>query len=208
MKKVILFLLCVLFFHSILFSQDAFISKDTLFERQSDTWVFTEVFIVDSTFTKEKLFQQAKQWFSEAFVSSKNVIDNADKEEGVIFGHVTIVFKNSTYGYVNFNIEVRCKNGRVKYLLNNFMHKDAYQVNAYGNNSDNYGRVFPQYSIGSLSQKEFPESLGYSETGRSKSGREKMWNSIKNQSKINAYNLIQSLKSNLSKQSIKEKDSW
>lgn len=207
MKKLLFLVICVLLISSISFSQ-AFISNDTTFERQSENWVFTNVIFVDSTISKDKLFQKAKQWFSETFVSSKNVIDNADKDEGVIYGHATIALTNSLYGFVNFNIEIRCKNGKVKYLIKDFMHKDAYIVNALGTNSDYYGRVFSTYSIGSLTQKEFPEYLGYNKTGRSKKGRDEMWTKIKNNSKITAYNLIQSLKSNLSKESIKEKDRW
>lgn len=186
--------------------QNIFITQDTTFERQSQSWIFTNVIYVDSTIKKDKLYQQVKQWFSESFVSSKNVIDNADKDEGVIFGHVTITMKNETYGYVDFNIEVRCKNGKVKYILNNFMQKDAYIVNAFGGIPTGANR--PQYSIGSLAQKDLPEKLGYNQTGRSKKGREEMWRIVKNTSKFTAYNLIQSLKANLNKESIKEKDAW
>jgi len=207
MKNLMFSVFFIVFFCILSFSQDAFISRDTLFESQSKNWVFTDVIKIDSTISKDQIYQKAKQWFSEAFVSSKNVIDNADKDDGVIFGHVTVSFENSMYGYVNFNIEVRCKQGKVKYLLKDFMHKDAYQVNAYG---ENYykGRIFPQYSIGPLTQSQMPESLGFNATGRTKSGREKMWNTIRNQSKLTAYTLIQSLKTNLSKESIKAKDSW
>jgi len=181
-----------------------FISNDSTFNKQCESFVFTNVIYVDSSISKDFLYQKVKQWFSEAFVSSKNVIDNADKDEGVIFGHATITFNNSTYGYVNFNIEVRCKNGKAKYLINSFMHKDACCVNAYGYCPN----LSNQYSIGSLSQNELPEYLSYNKTGRSKSGRDKMWQSIKDESKATVYNLIQSLKKSLDKDAMKAKDSW
>ncbi len=183
-----------------------FISNDSTFNRQCESFIFTNVIYVDSTISKDQLFQKTKQWFSEAFVSSKNVIDNADKDEGVIFGHAIVSFNNSTFGYVSYNIEVRCKNGRVKYRISDFMHKDACVVNVYGycpNSSSSY-----IYSIGTLSQKELPEYLTLNKTGRSKSGREKMWHTIKDESKSTAYNLIQSLKQALNKDTIKAKDSW
>jgi hypothetical protein len=183
-----------------------FNTTDSTFNRQCANFVFTNVIYVDSTISKDLIYQKVKQWFSEAFVSSKNVIDNADKEEGVIFGHASISFSNSTYGYVGFNIEVRCKNGKVKYLINDFLHKDACVVNAYG--SCGSGSYYSLYSIGSLTPDELPEYFTYKKTGRSKSGRDKMWQTIQDDSKINTFNLIQSLKKALDKDAIKEKDNW
>ena len=97
--------------------QEAFFSPDTTFENQCRAFEFTNVIKVDSTFTKDQLYSKVKQWFAEAFVSSKNVIDNADKDEGIVYGHAIVDAGGSYDGYVSFNIEVRCKNGKVKYLL-------------------------------------------------------------------------------------------
>lgn len=204
MKKIycsVLFILTSI----ISYGQQTFISPDTSFETQSHAWRFTGVIYIDSAITKDKLFQKSKQWFSETFISSKNVIDNADKDEGVIYGHATITMNNSTYGYVCFNIEIRCKDGKVKYLLNDFVHKDGQIVNAFGGIPIYGGGTF---NIGSLVQKAVPERIGYNQTGRGEAGREKLWNDVKTTSKITAYNLIQSLKSNISVQTIKEKDTW
>ena len=205
MKKLLGCLFCTMLFSSVLYCQEVFVNSDAAFERQSEQWVFTNVITVDSLLTKEQLFQKVKQWFSESFVSSKNVIDNADKDEGVIYGHAIIMITaNSTYGHIDFNIEVRCKDGKVKCVLRDFMHREGQVVNAYGEHRVGFGT----FDIGSLAQKEVPEWLGYNQTGRSKRGRDKLWNEVKNTSKISAFNLIQSLKSNLKKESIKEKDSW
>ncbi len=204
MKKLLGCLFCTMLFSSVSYCQKMFISSDAVFEQQSEKWVFSNVIIVDSTIKKNQLYSKVKQWFSESFVSSKNVIDNADKDEGVIYGHAVINTDNSTYGYVNFNIEIRCKDGRVKYTLRDFTHKDGLAVNAFGESMPGWGT----FDIGPLAQKELPEYIDYSNTGRGKNGREKLWNEVKNISKISAYNLIQSLKSNLRKESIKEKDSW
>ena len=206
MKKLLLILVCFQLFSFVSYCQDLFVSHDTTFERQTDIWIFTNIILVDSTINKDQLYQHLKQWFSESFVSSKNVIDNADKDEGIIYGHAIISMSNSTYGYVAFNIEVRCKKGKVRYRLTDFNHKDACIVNVYGYCPNQYPSY--QYSIGSLAQKEFPGNLGYNQTGRSKKGRDEMWINIKNTAKVNAFNLIQSLKLNLNKESIKEKESW
>lgn len=204
MKKLLGCLFCTMLFSSAPYCQEVFVSSDAAFEQQSKKWIFTNIIVVDSTIKKDQLYSKAKQWFSEAFVSSKNVIDNADKDEGVIYGHAVITTDNSTYGYVNFNIEIRCKDGKVKCVLRDFTHKGGLVVNAYGYATAASGT----FDIGSLAQREFPKSIGFNETGRTKRGREKLWNELKNTSKISAYNLIQSLKSNLRKESIKEKDSW
>ena len=182
MKKVLLiFILCIS--ELILLGQQPFFSPDTTFERQSLDFRFEAVVIVDTSLTKDKLYQHVKQWFSESFVSSKNVIDNADKDEGVIYGHVVIPMDNSTYGHVKFNIEVRCKDGKIKYLLDDFSHKDAQVVNVYGY-APNPSAVF---SLGSLSQIDVPENLTYNNTGRSPKRRKAMWQEVKFKSKKTAY---------------------
>ena len=122
----------------------------------------------------------------------------------MIYGHAVITTNNETYGYVNFNIEVRCKDARVKYILRDFTHKGGMTVNTYGDSAPGWGT----FNIGSLTQNEIPESIGFIETGRTKKGREMLWNAIKSKSQITAYNLVQSLKSSLQEKSLKEKDNW
>jgi len=95
MKKLMVSIFCTLLFSSVLYCQEMFVSSDTAFEQQSEKWVFSNVIIVDSTIKKNQLYSKVKQWFSESFVSSKNVIDNADKDEGVIYGHAVITTDNS-----------------------------------------------------------------------------------------------------------------
>jgi len=176
-----------------------FISPDTTFERQSLQWVYTGVILTDSTATKDQLYQKSRQWFSEAFESAKSVIDNADKEEGVIYGKATIMLKKDVDGVVSFNIEIRCKDGRVKYTMRNFAHKDGYMLNTYGYAS----KGGEMYSFGPLTPVEPP--FGYGKTGRNS---KKFWAEVKDISKATTYVMVLSLKKSLSSESLKKKDSW
>lgn len=180
--------------------QDVFISEDSIFESQVNKWYFSNIIYVDSSISKQILFQKTRQWFSESFVSAKAVIDNADKEEGVIFGKSQIIL-NDLDGYVSFNIEIRCKDGRVKYILSNFYHKDAWILSALGSRATGLGSG--QISFGPLTQVESP--YGYGKSGRN---RDKFWPSVKNKTKFEIYSLIQGFTQSLKKTSIDEKDNW
>ena len=200
MKKLIIFFVPLLFSLNS-FCQDTFISSDTAFERQATNWYFSEVIFVDSTISKDVLYQKARQWFSESFVSANAVIDNADKEEGVIFGKGLIPLSKDIDGRVVFTIEIRCKNGKVKYVINNFKHENACIMNSLGGCATGaWGGIL---NYGSLTQPEAPYSYG-------KSGRkaEKFWSSVKNQSKKAMFSMVESIKTTMNKNTIKSKDSW
>lgn len=70
--------------------------------------------------TKAQLYQRALSFFNNSFKSSKEVIQNSDKEEGKIFGNGVI-----DYGGINtisFSIEVAVKDGKFKYVFSGFDH--------------------------------------------------------------------------------------
>jgi hypothetical protein len=209
MKRIFTFIICSLFSYTLLYGQEGImiVSPDTTFERQSENWYFTNVINVDSTFSKEKLYQTAKQWFSETFVSSKNVIDNADKDEGVIYGHGTISNIDTRFGYVefrdiNFNIEIRTKDGKIKYILNDFTISGVIYPVGYNITSSSV----PTQTFNIKLYENLPEQLNeyYLMGGK----REEKYQQIREMSKKLVNNLIQSLKSSFSKESIKEKDKW
>lgn len=200
MKKLILLFMPMLFISFNLMCQDMYVSPDTVFERQSISWNFTGVIKVDSTISKEALFQKSRQWFSESFVSAKGVIDNEDKAEGVIYGKGRIKMAKDVDGDVKFTVEIRCKNGKIKYTLSNFYHEGACIINAYGTCATG---VLHDINLGPLTQSEITYS--YAVTGRKK---EKFWNSIRSQTKKTTYNIIVSLNESLKKEVINDKDSW
>ena len=183
-----------------LMCQNMYVSPDTVFERQSASWNFTGIIKVDSTISKEALFQKGRQWFSESFVSAKGVIDNEDKAEGVIYGKGRINMAKDVDGDVKFTVEIRCKNGKIKYTLSNFHHEGACIISALGSCATGRGH---DLDLGPLTQAECPFS--YAKTGRNK---DKFWNSIRGQAKIVTYNIILSLNESFKKEVIKDKDSW
>ena len=182
------------------FCQEMFISNDTAFERQTVDWYYTGIIKVDSTTSKDILFQKARQWFSETFVSAKAVIDNEDKPEGVIYGKGNIKMAKDVDGRVKFTIEIRCKDGKVKYILSNFNHEGACIINVYGTCATGSNQ---EISLGPLTQSEILYS--YAISGRTKT---KWWNSIKNQTKSAIFKIVNSLNDTFKKEGIKEKDSW
>lgn len=198
MKK--LFVILVIFqITNLGYGQEIFISKDTLFERQSYDWVFTDVIYVDSTVNKDELFQQVRQWFSYSFVSAKNVIDNADKDAGIIYGRGIYDLNAADDGYVEFNIEVRVRDGRIKYTVNNFFHKGAYRKTIFGNRATNPIMIDDG---GVLNQNGTPQSLKW--IGRA----EERWSEIRWESKKRTYNLVQSLRNNMNSENLKKTDDW
>jgi hypothetical protein len=200
MKKIITSLLIILISLSA-FCQQMFISSDTAFERQCYDWNFSNVIFVDSAITKEVLFQKSRQWFAESFISAEAVIDNEDKAEGVIYGKGKIAMDKNGDGYVAFRIEIRCKNGKIKYIINDFTHKNACLLSAGGSCATGSWSKILDY--GPLTQDEAP--FNYAKSGRNK---EKFWIYVKSKSKINAYNIVTSLKTKLNKTTIQEKDNW
>jgi hypothetical protein len=201
MKKLILLFMPMLFISFNLMCQDMFISNDTAFERQTANWYFTGVINVDSTISKDVLYQKSRQWFSESFVSANAVIDNADKDAGIIYGKGNIPLSKDVDGRVVFIIEIRCKNGKVKYTISNFKHENACIINTFGNCTPGaWGGIL---NYGALTQPEAPYSYG-------KSGRkaDKFWNSVKDQTKSRTFNMVQSFKTTMNSTVMKEKDSW
>lgn len=116
MKKTLLSA-CVLLSLN-LFSQ----AKDSLL-------IYTEVVSVENT-TKDQLFVKARQWFNDAWKSSKDVLQITDKETGELSGKGII---SSYYDYkppmgaavkppvdYHVSISVFVKDGRYKYEFTSF----------------------------------------------------------------------------------------
>jgi hypothetical protein len=93
-----------------------------------------EVVIVDSTITKNELFNRARHWFSMTFKSEKDVISISDKESGEISGNGLLSYKSDRFyvgvvcvnGNVNFKINIYVKDGRYKYIFHSFIHEGSF----------------------------------------------------------------------------------
>jgi len=88
---------------------------------------YTEVVKVDSI-SKTELFSRAKMWFAKAFVSSQDVVQNADEANTVIFGKANFTGYTKALGMIfeqgiiSFNLNIACKDGRYKYCFTDFVH--------------------------------------------------------------------------------------
>jgi hypothetical protein len=95
---------------------------------QSDVIEYTEVVTVDSANQKE-LYKRALNFFAETFVSSKEVLQIQDKENGILFGKGFIskkvpyrwAFQPTTLDIrISFSMRVTVKDGRYKYEFTDF----------------------------------------------------------------------------------------
>ena len=106
--------------------------------------VIENIINLDSTYTKDILFNNIQIWFSRVFVSSKAVLDVQDKESGILAGNGSLKFKpkgiaNECYaGYIEFSINFIIKDGRFKYILRDFYHNDNYE----GVNNCQFGLIY------------------------------------------------------------------
>lgn len=80
---------------------------------------YSEVIEVPNV-TKNQLYQRALSFFNNSFVSSKEVIQNSDKEEGKIFGRGT--YEYMKINTISYTVEIAVKDGRYKYTISNFRH--------------------------------------------------------------------------------------
>ncbi len=183
-----------------LHAQEIWTSPDPNFELQCMRWNFTDVIQVDSTISKDQIYKKVRQWFSTTFVSGKNVIDNEDPDEGLIFGRGSIRISDID-GYVEFNIEVRCKDGRLKYTLSNFNHKGARPINMIGTTPTGPGSN-DIYDWGPLTRVEKPNGwlYGYRAGAR--------WEDVKQKAKFETYKMILSLKNSMTVEKFKAADDW
>ena len=149
--------------------------------------------------TKDQIFPKVREWFSEAFVSAKTVLDNVDAELGVFYGHGIIPMKNENDGWVEFNIEIRCKNGRVKYRVFNLFQKKAKILNIFSEPSP-----YLTCDYGSICQEKIPKGMGMGYTGRGNIE----WLRLRDYTKRRVFILIRSLKETMTLDAIKSKDDW
>ena len=168
---------------------------------QTHSWYFTDVIGLDSTITKEVLFRKSRQWFSTTFVSGKNVIDNADPDEGVIYGRGSFELAAGD-GSIDFNIELRCKDGKLKYTLSNFNHKGAYPVNIFGSHIMDGSYGGGSHDFGPLNQTE---KLGAIKLGGRSNAR---WEEIKEDAHNRTVSLIMNLRNSMTPEKLKAADDW
>lgn len=145
---------------------------------------YEEVVPVDTTVTKQELYNRARSWFADSFKSEKDVMSIDDKEQGEISGNGAIKYDNPgfyfaadcTRGYIMFKINVYVKDGRYKYNLHSFTHEGSSCVGG------------PIRSYGLITLDKDPVK-----------GAKKGWREVQELSKSSAERMITSLKKAMSK---------
>lgn len=88
---------------------------------------YSEVVHVKDSASAKELFDRAKNWFTRTYNSSNDVIQDMDKElcsitgKAIIRTHIHYVGER-TWGQVKYTISVFCKDGKFKYIINDFYH--------------------------------------------------------------------------------------
>ncbi|MCY0967892.1 DUF4468 domain-containing protein [Chryseobacterium wangxinyae] len=159
----------ILLFSTMLFSQD---------------FQFEEVVKVDSTVTKDELFNRARTWFGKTYNNEKFVIATEDRQNGELSGNGSMNYKTgklyfgvgAVMGDVDYKINIFVKDGRYKYLFHSFRHEGT---NVGGGTAISYGLLTDS------SEAPKPSRGG---------ANNKAWNDIKDQSTLNIKKTIESLK--------------
>lgn len=179
MKKIPTLL--ILLFSIIVYSQD---------------FQFEEVVNVDSTLTKEELFNRARTWIGKTYNNEKFVIATEDRNNGELSGNGIMTYhpgriffgRDVVKGEVNYKINIYVKHGRYKYVFHTFRHTGS----SVGINQPiNYGII--------TGTEEPPRP---SRTA----GNKTAWKDIKEESEIKIKKIIVSLKEAMNKQYESSKD--
>lgn len=114
----------LIFLGLIVINSKAF-SQRELLPRNPETKLieYSDLVLVDSSLTKEKLYLKAKEWFAQSFRSANDVIQMDDKEAGIIVGK-GLFSTRYTIGNIHFTMKVQVKDGRYKYWISNFRHEE------------------------------------------------------------------------------------
>lgn len=144
---------------------------------------------------KSLIFIKVNEWFATNYNSANDVIQMAEKDEGIIIGKGNLSYNHEGYlyrcyeGYINYTIKVYIKNNRFKVVLSNFNHT------VIPDNPD-------ACELGIITTAK-----EYTNSGMSKKYHNTVWNNIKTQSEIFSKNIFIELEEKVNDNSF-EDDDW
>lgn len=91
---------------------------------------FEDVVKVDSTVTKDELFNRARTWIGKTYNNEKFVIATEDRNNGELSGNGVMNYipgrmffgRDVVKGEINYKISIYVKDGRYKYVFHSFRH--------------------------------------------------------------------------------------
>ncbi|MBO6184199.1 MAG: DUF4468 domain-containing protein [Chryseobacterium sp.] len=104
----------------------------SLFKAQESTALsYSEVIkLSDSTKSSKLLYASAKMWFTQTFKDPKEVIILDDSNNNIIVGRGNMRYNSKIFsgsaarqGWIGFDVQIACKDGRYKYNFSNFTHE-------------------------------------------------------------------------------------
>lgn len=163
---------------------------------------FSEVALVQNV-KAEELFKRAKEWLVTTLLTSNEVLQVVDKENGILIGKGSIIYKPDTFmgkatltGSIRFIIKILVKDGKYKYTFTDFTHTGTSVTvkNIWHGANEPY-----QLSYGLLTNSEkAPDGMEY---------RTSVWEHMKEVSSETARNMIDSLTAHMQK-SVKSNNDW
>jgi hypothetical protein len=86
--------------------------------------------LTDSTKSSKLLYASAKMWFTQTFKDPKEVIILDDPNNNIIVGRGNMRYNSKIFsgsaarqGWIGFDVQIACKDGRYKYNFSNFTHE-------------------------------------------------------------------------------------
>lgn len=173
---------------------------------------YTEVIFVDSTTSKQELFDRARIWFTTYFTDSKEVIQVADKDYGELVFRGIIPYdskvnelSSGTKGIISFDVKLYIKTGKYKYQFTNFRHEGTGGYEFLGSNSST--TRFETISFGLLTmdslipRDRFERKMDYGWQNR-------VWKDLKQFAGGRSYELVEFLKKSMLTPSPPKNDNW
>lgn len=150
---------------------------------------YEEVVKVDSTITKDELFNRARSWIGKTYNNEKYVISIEDRANGELSGNAimnynpTVIFFGvaAVAGEIDYKINIFVKDGRYKYIFDSFRHTGSYVS---GSRPISYGIITEQKEAARPSRG---------------SASNKAWRDIKEQISFKTKKTIESLKESMNK---------
>ncbi|MFH1001137.1 MAG: DUF4468 domain-containing protein [Bacteroidota bacterium] len=155
--------------------------------------LFEKIIKTDSL-DKEDLYSVIYEWFASSYNSSNDIIQMADKENGIIIGQGKIKYVPIKYGYIcysgyiDYTVRVDIKDKRYRIVLSNFYLK-------------NHGTQNCQLGL-------ITDAKNFSEKGIHKNHQNETWQDIQN--KITAFSniIFLSLESYTKEERVNNSDNW